>query len=83
MKKLKLILSLLLIITMLSGCRGLIYQLWDGNYPCDQPNTKWISEDGSIWFNGVSGYGKMTVNGETIDVMVYTGWESGILNIQF
>ena len=73
MKKLKLILSLLLIITMLSGCRGLKYQLWDGNYPNDQPNTKWISEDGSIWFNGVSGYGKMTVNGEIFDISVEIG----------
>ena len=83
MKKMKLILPLLLTITILSGCRGLTSYWWEGNYPSDQPNTKWISEDGSIWFNGVSGYGKMTVNGETLDVIVYTGWESDILIYRF
>lgn len=32
------------------------------------PNTKWISEDGSIYFNASSGIGKMNVGGETFDI---------------
>ena len=75
MKKIiAIVLSIYISIT-LSGCH-LLYKSWTGKRPCDQPDTSWISEDGSIYFYVDEGHrstGTMQVDGENIDVYVAMG----------
>lgn len=66
--------TLTIVILSLSGCWW--YKSYIGKRPCDQPNTKWISEDEQIYFwtdehNYVSG--KMLIGDETIDIHVRIG----------
>ena len=73
MKKIiAIVLSIYISIT-LSGCH-LLYKSWTGKRPCDQPDTSWISEDGSIYFHvGENIIGTMQVDGENIDVYISMG----------
>jgi hypothetical protein len=53
--------------------------VWDlhiGERPIDQPNTKWVSSEPSIWFevpedNGREGFGEIDLNGEMIEFIVF------------
>ena len=66
--------AIAIIAVSLSGCWW--YKSYMGKRPCDQSNTKWISEDGQIYFwtdehNYVSG--EMLIGDETIDIYVGIG----------
>jgi hypothetical protein len=53
--------------------------MWDrhiGERPIDQPNTKWVSSEPSIWFevpenNAREGFGEIDFNGEIIEFIVF------------
>lgn len=66
--------SIVIITSMLTSCVFLKY--WIGKRPCDQPNTNWATEDGTISFsideNG-NGTGKIVIDGETIDIDIGFG----------
>lgn len=66
------IFALILIVLSLSGCR--FYKSYFGNRPCDQKNTKWISEDGRISFwSDETGSGVIENGDETIEIHVGIG----------
>ena len=75
MKKIiAIVLSICISIT-LSGCH-LLYKSWTGKRPCDQPNTSWVSEDGSIYFHvdkEQQATGEMIVNKERIQFVFVNG----------
>lgn len=48
MKKALLLLLCFMVTLNLSGC---IYKSYYGKRPCDQPNTEWVSEDGTVYFS--------------------------------
>ena len=68
------VLALAIVTVSLSGCWW--YKNYMGKRPCDQPNTKWMSEDGQIYFwvkEKGPGTGKMIIGDETIDIHVGIG----------
>ena len=70
-------LALSILLTSLSGCLG--YKSFEGKRPCDQPNTKWASEDQSISFEiDDKGYGVGSIikNGtKTTSYNLYWEWK--------
>ena len=65
--------TIIVVIVMLCGCQ---YKEYFGNRPCDQPETKWVSEDGTIVFsvgeNSLS-TGTIQVGDTEIDVFISIG----------
>lgn len=55
---------------LFAGCE---YKAWFGKRPCDQPNSKWESEDQSIYFEmdeyGL-GTGYLLSNGEKVEFLI-------------
>lgn len=61
-------LALSIILITFSGCFG--YKSFEGKRPCDQPNTKWASEDRSIYFeikDKCYGVGSIFKNGTKVE----------------
>ena len=71
--------TLVIIIVLLSGCKG-----FRKNSPSGQPSTKWISEDGQMFFivdeNG-DAFGEMLIDNETIDIYVGMGMDTTDIDI--
>lgn len=64
----KIVILLVALSILLTGC----YKSWFGKRPCDQPNSKWMSEDQSMYFemdeSGI-GTGYLLLNGETVEFL--------------
>ena len=64
----KIVILLVALSILLTGC----YKSWLGKRPCDQPNSKWMSEDQSMYFemdeSGI-GTGYLLLNGETVEFL--------------
>ena len=72
-KKLQFICGCLLIMFALCACMdSWVYQM----KPCNQPNTKWVSDDSTIEFvvsDDLIATGTIRINGEAIDIYVTEG----------
>jgi hypothetical protein len=64
----KIVIWLITFSILLTGC----YKSWLGKRPCDQPNSKWMSEDQSTYFEmdeSGNGTGYLLLNGETVEFL--------------
>ena len=68
----KIVILLVILSILLTGC----YKSWLGKRPCDQLNSKWISEDQTMYFEmnepGI-GTGYVLHNGEKVEVIFVFG----------
>ena len=64
----KTVILLVALSILLTGC----YKSWFGKRPCDQPNSKWMSDDQSMYFEmdeiGL-GTGYLSRNGEKVEFL--------------
>ena len=70
-----LIIVLLVVVLIFSSYAGLIKQ-GIGNRPVDQPLSKWISEDETIFFETDAvgaGYGTLSIQGKVMEIYFATG----------
>lgn len=78
-KFLKVLLPVVVLLIMLSGCDEVIFKFYKpylGKRPIDQPGSSWSSQEGTITFTvdeDSIGRGKMTVSGEEIEMCFITG----------
>lgn len=63
-----------MVVSMMAGCSYFKsrFKSYYGKRPCDQSETRWISEDGNIVFSNILGCmtGEMIVNNQTISISV-------------